>query len=105
MSMMFQTSPMGPDYYRAQEARYLARQAERGSASRLRGLFRTRGDARGAGRSDLLPGDIYRIGAGGGAPPHNGGLHDRVRASSPPQQSRRGILILERQRRRPNGTK
>jgi hypothetical protein len=32
-------------------------------------------------------------------------LHDRVRASSPQQQPRRGVLILERERRRPNGTK
>jgi hypothetical protein len=31
--------------------------------------------------------------------------YDRVRASSPPQQSRRGILILKRGWRRPDGTK
>jgi hypothetical protein len=40
-----------------------------------------------------------------GASHDNVGLHDRVRASSPRQQPRRGFLILERQWRGPNGTK
>jgi hypothetical protein len=90
---------------RAQEARHLAPQAERGSASRLRGLLRTRGDALGSGRSGLLPGHVYGSGVGRGAPHHNRGLHDRVRASSPREQPRRGVLILERERRGPDGTK
>ena len=55
--------------------------------------------------SGVLPGHVYRSCIGCGAPRHNGGLHDRVCASSPPQQPRRGVLIVERERRRPYGTK
>jgi hypothetical protein len=93
------------DRYWAQETRHLAHQAERGSASRLRGLLRTRGDALGSGCSGVLSGHGYRSCIGCGAPHHNGGVYDRVRASFPQQQPRRGVLILERERRRPNGTK
>jgi hypothetical protein len=39
---------------------------------------------------------VYRSGAGSGAPQNNRGLLDRVRASSPQQPSRRGVLIPER---------
>jgi hypothetical protein len=59
-------------------------------------------------RSGVLSGQVYRSCMGCGAPHHNGGVHDRVRASFPQQQQqqpRRGVLILERERRRPNGTK
>jgi hypothetical protein len=80
-------------------------QAERGRASKLRRLFPTCRCTLGPGRNGVLPGHIYGNGAGCGAPHHNGGLHDRVRASSPQQQPRRGILILERERRRPDRTK
>jgi hypothetical protein len=48
---------------------------------------------------------VYRGGLGRGTPHNNRGLHDRVRASSPRQQPRRGLLILERERRGPDGTK
>ena len=88
---------------RAQEARHLAPKAERGFASRLRRLLRTRGAALGSGRSGLLPGRIYRRGDGRGTPQDHRGLYDRVRASSPPQQPRRGILILKRGGADPTG--
>jgi hypothetical protein len=48
---------------------------------------------------------IYRSGVRGGTPQGHRGLYDRVRACSPPQQPRRGILILKRGWRRPDGTK
>jgi hypothetical protein len=44
---------------------------------------------------------LYRRGAGRGAPY---GLHRPVRASSPRQQPQRGFLVLERERRGPDGT-
>jgi hypothetical protein len=72
---------------------------------RLRGLLRARGDAFGSGRRDLLPRHLYGVGIGRGTPQDNRGLHHRVRARSPRQQSRRGVLIPERERRGPDGTK
>ena len=48
-----------------------------------------------AGR--FLPRRVYRCRAGHRAPHDNRGLHDRVRPSSPREQPRRGVLILERE--------
>ena len=62
------------------EARHLAPKAERGFASRLRRLLRTRRAALGSGRSGLLPGHIYRGGVGRRTPQDHRGLYDRVRA-------------------------
>ena len=72
------------DFDWAQEARHLAPQAERGSASRLRGLLRTCGT-----RSRVRDAAVFCLGtytgsvSGCGASHDNRGLHDRVRASSP----------------------
>src|SRR6202043_994421 len=79
-------------------------QVERGCAPRLRGLLCTRGGALRSERSSLLPGCIYRSGVGRGTPDDNRGLPDRVRASSPRQQPRRGILIFEWEWRGPDRT-
>src|SRR6202453_2609505 len=93
------------DFHWAQKPRHLAPQAETGSASKLRGLLRSRGEALESGRGGLLPGHIYWISPGRGASHHNRGLHNRVRTSSPPRQPPRGILLLKRKRRGPNRTK
>ena len=45
------------------------------------------------------------FGLGRGTPHDNCRLHNRVRASAPPQQPRRGVLIFEREWRGPDGTK
>jgi hypothetical protein len=84
------------DDHRVQKGRYLASQVERGSPSRLHRLLGTRGGALGSARSDLLPGCVYRCGIGHRAPHDNSGLHDRVRTSSPWQQPRRSVRLLER---------
>jgi len=52
-----------------------------------------------------LPGDVHRISVGRGTPRHNRRLHDRVRASSPLQQSECRVLVFEREWCRPDGTK
>ena len=75
------------DFDRAQEARYLAPQADGDSAPRLRRLLHTRGGNVASGRSDLLPGHVHGDGAGRRAPHHNRRLHHRVRASSRRQQA------------------
>ncbi len=59
---------------RPQAVWHLAPQADRGSASGLRGLLRTRGGTLGSGRSDLLPGHVYRRGVGRGTPQDHRGL-------------------------------
>ena len=48
---------------------------------------------------------VYRCGAGRGAPHDHGRLHQRVRANSPTEQSRRGVLLLEREWRGPEWSK
>ena len=75
------------------------------AASGLRGLLCTRGGAFTSGRGDLLPRYLYRVGIGRGTPQDNRGLHNRVRARSPRQQSWRGVLIPERKRRGPDRPK
>jgi uncharacterized protein YbjT (DUF2867 family) len=53
----------------------------------------------------FLPRYLYGVGIGRGAPQNNRGLHSRVRARSPRQQSWRGVLISERKRRGPDRPK
>ncbi len=91
--------------YRAQEARHLAPQAERGSAPGLRGLLRACGRAVGSRCSSVLPGRVYRGGAGSGTPHDNRELYGRVRASFPREQSRGVVLIFEREWRGLDGKK
>src|SRR3984893_1137365 len=93
------------DSNRTQEARHCAPEAGGGRTSRLRGWLRTRRATLGSGRSGLLHRRLYRGSAGRSASQDNRGLHDRVRASSARQQPRRGVLILERGWRGPDGTK
>src|SRR5580658_5520437 len=90
---------------RTPQARHVAPEAEGGPTSRLRGLLRTRRATLGSGCSGLLPRCLYRSGTGRNAPQDNRGLHDRVRASSPQQQPRPGVLIPEREWRGPNRAK
>ena len=68
------------DRYRTQEARHLASKAERGFAPRLCGPLRTLGRAVGSGRSDPLPGHIYRGGVGRGSPQDRGTCLSNSRA-------------------------
>jgi hypothetical protein len=63
------------------------------------------GDAFGPGRRDLLPRYLYRGGIGCGTPQDHRGLHHRVRARSPRQQSWRDVLVPEREWCGPDGTK
>jgi hypothetical protein len=81
---------------RAKVARHLAPQAERGSASGLRGLLCARGRARGPRCGRLLPRRVYWSGVGCGAPQGHRRLHHRVRTGFPCRQPCCGVFVFER---------
>ncbi len=91
--------------YWAQDGRHFASQVDRGSASRLWGLFRPRGSALWSGRCGLLSGYVYRVGVGRGTSHDNCKLCNRVRTSSAHEQPDSGFLILEREWSGSDGTK